>query len=278
MSINFDLQANGWLDDGTESGAIRTRKKSMVIIPFDSKDNTSVVGATVNFYNSLSGSENSNGSVLSVQVNQGTTNFFQKKFPFRGTMLGIARRASDNVNYTVIIDGVAYKAGAGNPNSVKPYEWSTQNLYADNTYVEVIATNLPDTQHEVEIIVQGNAVSTINFNLYGIGVSRDAGYREPMQSIWRILNVTIPTTLTAISTLSTTPIKAVGKYCFYNSTASAVVVTVSYGGTAPVFVQSVPPTSTIEWNFNPLQAIDTSLYQVSASTASAITMTLFGRA
>lgn len=276
MSINFDVQANGWLDDGTESGALRTHRKSMVIIPFDSSAITANTGATINFYNSLSGVEYSNGSVYSVQINQGTGNYAQIKVPFRGTMFGICRRSSDVINYTVMIDGVAYPAGTGNLNFIQPLEWSSQSSFGDNKFVEVITTNLSDGFHEAEIIVQGSASASINFNLYGIGVSRDAGYREPVPSIWRILNVTLPTTLATISSLSSTAIKAVGKYCFYNSSANAVTVTVSYGASAPVFVQSVPAGQTIEWNFNPIQAIDTSLYQVSAS-ATGVQMTLFGR-
>lgn len=276
MSINFDLQANGWLDDGTESGVIRTHRKSVVIIPFDSSFIQASTGASINFYNGLSGTAYSNGSVVSVQVTQGTGNYAQIKIPFRGTMFGIARRSYDVINYTVMIDGVAYPAGTGNSNAIQPNEWLSQSAFQDNKYVEMITNNLLDTTHEAEIIVQGIASGTLNFNLFGIAVSKDSGYREPVPSIWRIMNVTLPTTLATIASLSSTPISSVGKYCFYNSTASAVTVTVSYGGTAPVFVQSVPAGQTIEWNFNPLQAIDTTLYQVSAS-ATGIQMTLFGR-
>jgi hypothetical protein len=277
MSINFDLQANGWIDDGTESGAIRTDRKSMVVIPIDSSVILASVGANINTYNSLSGVENSNGSVVSVQITQGTGNFAQIKIPFRGTMFGIARRSSDKFGYTVMIDGVAYKAGTANEGIIQPVEWASRVQFSDNQYVEMISTNLPDTFHEAEIIIQGVASDPLNFNLYGIGVSRDAGYKEPLPSIWRVMNVPLPSTLTDILTLDQTPIRSVGKFCFYNSSVSAVTVTVSYGGSTPVFVQSVPPTSTIEWNFSNPMAIDTSLYQVSASVASVVKMTLFGR-
>lgn len=281
MTLGFDLQANGWVDDGTESGALRVKPKDMVIIPFDTEPFSQSTGASLNaFYNGLSGREYGNGSVLTMSLNIGTGNYIRRVFTFRGAMLGICREIStsiSNVPYTVVIDGVAYKAGKKSNKEVIPLQWDTQQPIQDNTFVEVIATDLPDTVHQGEIIIQGNASAVTTLKVFGISVSRSAGYREPVPAAWYLGKAALTTTLTALSSFAAIGVKSVSKFIFYNSTGSPVTVTVSYAGTNPLFVQSVPANSTIEWSFPIPFAIDKSLYQVSASADNAITMSVIGR-
>lgn len=278
MSINLDPQATGWVDDGSESGIIKTKNNDIVIVPFSDEPLDESAGAILNaFYNGLSGIEESNGSVISLQIGVGSTNYVKKSFSFRGSVLGILRDAA-KVPYTVVIDGIAYQAGYQVGKNNMPLRWENGNSFIDSRYLEVIVDDLPNTLHHCDIIIQGNASSQVSFKIFGLGLSKQAGYERPEEKVWYIGNVALPNTVTSIANLTTARIKSVSKFIFYNYSANAADVTVSYLGSNPIFISSVPAGKTVEWSFPTLLSFDASIYRVMCNTASAVNMSIIGRA
>lgn len=281
--ISFDPQAIGWVDDGSEGGAIKRLYNEFMIVPFDTEPTSESSGQLFNnFYNAFGGRAYGNGAVLMLGHNTTPGAYIRRSFTFRGTMLGLCMASFANSvpipEYTVLIDGVAYPCGDCDAVKKTPVRWDNPSLVLqDMTYMEVIATNLSDTVHQASIIYLSNLTIATGMSIYGIGVSRAAGYKEPPTSVWRLGKTALTTVPTAISSNTSLLIKAISKFIFYNSTEAAVAVTVSYSNNEPVFVKSVAALSTEEWVFPDLFAIDTALYYVSASAESAVTMTVIGR-
>lgn len=265
-------QATGWVDDRTVGGRIHTRDLVGGLVPYQIHEGTyftTTNNAAVSYLNSL---DNPDGSgayiVVSVQANAapassgGSLNFVSMRFKLRGTALGVRvllnngySLSTANQPFTMLVDAVPYKVDPTGLNMI-----DSQNVFAPSSsagYHElgrIVVTDLPDITHDVELEFVNHDVSNSGLNpvwiLYGFMVPRAAGYTElpRMGSIYTpasVPNVTAGT-LPQSSTGMFRP-RGLRKVQYYNSTTSAITVTLSWNSTN-FYALSVPANGSVDWD------------------------------
>lgn len=276
--IGIDPQANGWLDDGSEGGAIRTREAHgpLVMVPLKTlhyyAQITGSAAATRNT-STMTSNPDGTGTNIQMQVVSGTGNSVRIWFPFTGSAFGVYfLRATTTPDFTVVVDGEARE--------VKGYydvlvtEGITQIVGSAQV---VTHDNLSDGEHVAEIILTGDASATKTLVFFGVLLDSNAGYQAPPRLLHNPRIVALTTADVAIPfappTSAERTLLGIRKVFYYNSTAEAVTVTIKYLADV-IWKKEVPANSTVEFDPGGVTAINNGWYQ--SASATGVTATIIG--
>jgi hypothetical protein len=279
MTNAFDTQANGWRDDGSESGVLRTEltRGNLVLRPLPAAD-FSIVTAGNGICNPVAdggGSRCGNQYVYISVPDAGS--FVSLTFPFNGRALGICYSTTatpGTKNATAIIDGVANPLPPAPRKVLNPADCNPGAGY----HYYPVAENLLDGAHQCTFAVTGDAAGDAQVvYLYGIFVEERAGYR-PVPPSAVLANSTLVTTA-ARQTLNA--LFSYNNACNYisaihlaNVSAADCLVSLDKN-TATFWREIVPANKTREINF-PLPAAISYNYGITCQTANAIQTSLWG--
>lgn len=278
-----EQQIVGVRDNGTEQGIVSTEIKrgNLVFIP------ASLPLISVSVAGSASGGtpntgfapdENFDGSgsivVVTAPVSASFANYASWNLHIRGNVFGLRfdpNYASGNPLYPPIgclIDGVAYPITPGPLLDSQTY----QNAILSSEWGQIVATDLGDGDHNVSLLFPCTTTGTQRvWAIYGFLVDGAAGYVPyPRAAILPTSNPTaVPTSYGTISSGFFPNSYGIRKLLFYNSTGSAIQVSVRWSTNGnPFWSMSVPATSTVELDFTgPVFAVAQQALQFLASGA-----------
>lgn len=227
-----EIQIAGVQDDGTPEGVIRSKLVSgeLVKVGFD----------TLNWSRSFSGSAAANASQTMtsdgdgdlMSVNMSTvaglgTNGVTLNFFAYGTIVGIRfRRDSATPPFSVLIDGVAYGVDQKFLNA----KFANGSAITDREVLYIVAKDLPDRCHDVNIVLYPDATVAKTLVVYGFLVERRAGYRDttPKDILYGAGSLTA--LLVNVSTLDATSdyVRGLKSILYYNSDSVSRTVTIAY--------------------------------------------------
>jgi hypothetical protein len=195
MTVVIDPQARGFYDDGSESGAVRSRlvKGDLVSVPF--RNGMYVVSSAGS---ASQGFELADTTVegmgwphdgLLVTVPAPTAaggvlagNGIKIAWPVYGTVVGIRfwkgyPTLTTARDFVLAVDGVGYRVSVSD---LSPYDGSTLSNLFNEACLEVVATDLADTKHYCELIFPSDVVGgqQNQWVIWGYLAERRAGYRE----------------------------------------------------------------------------------------------------
>lgn len=273
--------AIGWIDDGTESGALRAAivRGDLVPVPIRTGQYTTTQNGTSTINEVAIGVEsNEDGSSAALMFSAvaGTNQGCGIQLIAYGRVVGIRWRrdtaAANPATFTVTIDGVAY----GVP-TAPLFLGQSINLTDGHCYY-VVADNLSDGPHSVGVFVNADPAGGTNRTLivYGLLLERRAGYGPPLHIQTTTTPVVLTTSATSINRLGGTAraLRGVRKILYTNTSGSPATVTFQINGTT-VWQKSIAAGDSADLDFGALTAMDTT-YKHLASATSAITAMLIG--
>ena len=280
-----DQQAEGWRDDGTESGIIRTepQRGNYVCMPFKKGFITlTLVGSVINQINSGSPLKNSDGTgtYLTVTVNSSATlaNSAIAGLWFSGNVFGLRYTATSNP-IGCIIDGVAYTV----PATVNTDPRTGYSNGATPATIEevIIANDLGPGKHYVELVFPASTSVTRSYEILGYVVDAQAGYVPPsgfvdLRATTQLITATTGAGAQSLAASLSTHNGNWGfrKLLFANisgGTASVYLV-YSTAKTTIIWQKSIPAGDTQEFDFGGIYA-DTVNLLTYASATNAINVT-----
>ncbi|MCX6216504.1 hypothetical protein [Spirosoma sp.] len=245
-----DTLIEGVQDDGTAEGVIRAKIVSgeLVKVPawfLDWNDTTKI--------NTLLQTDNNDGtgSGYNLSVVAGLPGIASISTIIYGRVIGIRYRRPNSAvpDFTVVIDGVPY---AVKPNVIAPRASNIGNMLDRETLV-IIAQDLSDTAHTVELVLHADALASRSVVIYGFLAERRAGYQERMHNDYIITQGTLTIAAVAFPTAdpaNSRPHQGVKKVWYYNkNTTTARKVTLQYAGST-IRVIDVPAAGTVEVNLS----------------------------
>lgn len=276
--VSIDPQAKGWQDDGTESGTnrINIAQGNLIPIPFRTNNcNISAAGtasAVINAVNLTNFDNTSTGMFCTIPANAALGGGLRISFWFNGPILSL--RYTEVTGFAlpkmaVNIDGVSYSVPASQSRDAISNDVFT-NAPAE-LQQSIIAKNLGEGAHFAEILLQQDTTINTRVYLHGFSVAESSGYVRAPSGI-KCGAAQIAVTGTYGNILSgNSALASVRKLFFYNTTGSAITVSVRSSSTAanPFYVKSVPANDTIELDFGGL-AYDITTIQVVGSTTGVI--------
>ena len=285
MSVVIDPQAYGFLDDGTESGAIRTKsvRSDLVAVPFRRFQYTlENSGCTVVYHNNYS--QNSDGSCTGIYIQAPYgLNGCRIWQPFYGRTFGVRFEptASTFADFTVQVDGVAVHVNG----NLLPMQAAAENELPPgyNAYA-ITHDDLSEGLHVAAIsVLAPQAASGSNYvNLLGYLVERRAGYREPVRVAIPIASAYVGTGQGNVYSApgDGTDFQYLTQVFYYNTNGSAQVVTLENNGTImyKVYLEASGTTgdsATVTFAM-PTYATGGSLLTHACGTGSAVYYTVFG--
>ncbi|WP_342088000.1 hypothetical protein [Dyadobacter sp. OTU695] len=179
MALNTnDRQIAGVLDDGTNEGVIRAKivTGDLVKIPMASLDYSTVLSGTgaaiTDLYNIFTNGDGT-GQIVNMSTVAGLTNGCALRTTIFGRVVGIRyRRNSQTPPFSVWIDGVPRDI----PTISLAPRFTNVAGPADREGLFIIADDLPDTAHSVEVILFPDATVAKTLILYGFLGEARAGY------------------------------------------------------------------------------------------------------
>lgn len=188
----LDLQPNGWQDNGTPQGYIRTRSQTgeLILQPFYPQ-HVSVSGFTNR--SGVIGEDNALfGAALNTNLTAGLSQIAYVRFMFSGRVLGLSWNKKLTDDFSVIIDGLCY----GMNGRYKTFDTVSTTTIDTGYHFGIIADDLEDCEHECVLTLTNRASYTVagdNYNnnyygsasagpygeFYGFLVDKAAGYRIP---------------------------------------------------------------------------------------------------
>jgi hypothetical protein len=210
MGINFDPQANGWIDDDTEAGSLRAKivSSDLVRVPFRAGQyvaNATAQVATYYYGEGIAASTRAS-SGIHVLITKNyvagvaiTHNFYGRKYGLR-----FVKYFGPQYDFGVMIDGVAYQVSnkntyISNANAVS---------YGDGENLALIADDLPDGRHEATIVcVCCNTATDSQWFFSGYLAEARAGYVQPPERLMAMVPLVVPATLTNIPSLRPTALR-----------------------------------------------------------------------
>lgn len=234
MALNTnDRQIAGVLDDGTSEGAIRAKLVTgeLVKIPLAAIDYSTVMsgaGASIQDLFNIYTNGDGTGQIVNMSTIAGLgTNGCALRVTIFGRVVGVRyRRNTQTPSFSVLIDGVPYDVAAYNTsprfmNSAGP---------ADREGLFVIADDLADTAHSVEIVLYPDASVAKTLILYGFVGEKRAGYipavRLDVPYVQGVL------TNAAVAVPGSVNVRGIKSIIYYNTDTNPHRVTVRYNSTA----------------------------------------------
>jgi hypothetical protein len=276
MKNMFDEQANGWHDDGSESGVIRTAlaRGNLVLRPLCSAD-ISTVTAGNGVCNPIvdDGSVGSGNQYLFVQASDATSSV-HITFQFNGRALGFcfsSTTALGSKNVSAVIDGVAYPFPPVPRMVLDP----ATSIPGGRHYYPIV-DNLSDGVHQCTFVLIGDAISQAIL-LYGIYIEERVGYRPapPSSVLANSALVAVNTRLTLNTLFSyNSRFNYISAIHLANVTASDCLVTLDKNNMT-FWREIVAANKTREINF-PLPVSINYAYGITCQTANAIQASLWG--
>lgn len=257
----------------TNSLSVQMTRGEFVAIPFRqgyySTNDSS--GATTLYQEGVgvSDNEDGSGSCVLLTVPSGIGNGARLRFAFYGRTLGLRfRRDSATPDFSVLIDGVAYGV------SGKHTFLANDNAsVTDGESHVIVANDLTDGVHYADVVLVAPSTGSVTLYLYGYLAEKRAGYQAKprLQFVYGVNNV--PTTSTNIpkGSSTTNTLKGISKIQFYNTTASAITITIQYNANT-IWSKSIPANSSDEWNLGGLTSLPSGAftYQASATGLNAL--------
>lgn len=281
----IDPQASGWYDDGSESGALRTRevRGDLVPIPFDPLQYyAELVGTATAAFQTTGVYSNPDGSAtgINVSVPAGLTQGARLWVPFYGQAFGVRwRRDNSATDYiSVTVDGVPVAVNTGTLPLLEAEGLTTQITDAEAR--AVTHEHLDPGVHVAEIAVVSDPSTTQSVTLYGLLLDSRAGYR-PLPRVGQVQTASTLTTSAVeipVGRGTALAMRAIRKVLYVNTSAAAVTVTVKNStNTLKVLYLAATGNAGDCGEFDPGSAIAASAaftHQASANTA--VTATVIG--
>jgi hypothetical protein len=279
MQTSFDTQANGWRDDGTESGALRTEltRGNLVLIPLDTHSGFIEMSASGsgNIIAVTDGLSNRTGNQWLYLQLPDANSAVSISFRFNGRALGfcLATNYSPGTSgMTAQIDGVMHPFPPapvliGDPTNHGPG-------YGYHYYP--IVDNLPDGVHQCRFTMVGADVNQI-VKLFGIFVEERVGYRPaPTSAILANSAIVATASRQTFSALFSGNVDFTYLSAIHlaNVTASDCLVTLDKNNVT-FWREVISANKTREINF-PLPAAINYNYGITCQTANAIQTSLWG--
>lgn len=282
--IGLDPQANGWVDDGTESGVIRTRsvRSDLVRVPF--RDGHITYNGSSAIVTREAWQENADGSASGflVSVAAAATAPAIIEHLFYGRVYGIRLLQNYNspnigpgiTDFGINIDGKSYPVSG----AYTRQDTNTSSTFPNGEAVLVIADDLPNGPHKATLIFPAHPTINAQWGLLGFAAERAAGY-EPLERVALFgTSAVLGTSDTALSALyrsSSVSKTGRGVYgaVFYNSTASPVIVTIKNNAT-DIYALTVPANGSADWTLPHLVSVISANLKFRAATATAVTVTV----
>lgn len=253
-------QISGVMDDGSPEGVVKAKITSgdLILLPVSKMSMNSVGGtgtaSVSDRYNYWENIDRTSSAKTMLAPGYGSTAVLS--CTFYGRTLGLRFRTSTNSSqltpeFNSMIDAAGYFIGKD-----KIFRYNNNRLVAgqyDDNFV-MIAENLPDTEHTLEIILTGDA-SIVNKSLilYGLIVDNRPGYDfSRIKGVGSIRDggqltdafVNVPTTDNSGKVAN-----GVRSITYFNSDVSARTVTIAYGLTTSIMaIKSLAPNET--WQFD----------------------------
>lgn len=170
---------------------------------------------------------------IGLTVPPGTTQGASIQTIIYGRVVGVRwrRNTLQPPAFSVVIDGIAYSVPLVT-NTYNGLPFANISVTDFDCY-HIVAANLPDGAHSVEVILAADPanVATWVLQLYGFVAERRAGYTERPRAQTVIASGTVPASSTAISnSTSSAIIPALRAIEYTNTGGSAATVTVTYNG------------------------------------------------
>lgn len=275
--IGLDPQANGWRDDGTESGVIRTDPASggVVSVPFvQGQYGLEATGSTASFqtgiYYNPDGS--SSGFNISVPAGNNGVRIYQ---PFRGPTFGIRHSsAASSPVITVSVDGDPVAVDTSLPwNAIGGVPWVT-TLY--NGF-KVTHRDLDPGEHVAEIVINAPETGANAVTLFGYIADRSAGYTDLPVLSQLVEGGAVPTSFAYPEYgPSGQQLAAISRIFYANTTADEITVTVRRGSGGTIGKLAVPANGTAAFDLGaPVANGRLIMHQASASGLTHVTMGVF---
>jgi len=276
VAISIDPLQNSIRDDATEQGVSRVESVfgELVRVPFR-EGHFTIGGSSLGTFRRDQYRLNSDGSNsgISVAVVAGTdaaANYATIKFVVCGRVIGLRWLKGQSVSiprdFSVKIDGVSYLV----PNQIyDPMDGTTLYTTPEGEFGAIIAKDLPDTEHVVEIICNGNSDQSNRWVFLGYMAERRVGYTERPRldalctSSTLTTSMVIPTYSHPTTSLAENKPRGVRGIYYYNLTAGAVTVSVDTNGVI-FWSKSIPANDTVFLDFGVL-GIATDIVSVSGS-------------
>ena len=272
VDIVIDPQANGWRDDGTESGIVRAAivGGNLVQVPFKEKNcsitNTGTASAFITSDNvNKDGSSSGISVILAADADLGSG--ARIVFWIVGPVFGLRYNevsGSAACDMSVNIDGINYDVPASQTRDPISNSFYSQ-IPAEMQYV-LVSDNLGDGQHFVEIFLPSKTTATKIF-LHGFVLSSSSGVK-PIEPGARMSSAQMALTTSFANCQGTdSSLAAIRKIFFQNTTAGALIVYVKRSTyAADAWSKSVAANSTEELDFG-MPLYDMPLLQAKASGA-----------
>lgn len=234
----LDLQIAAVRNDESAEGVLRTRQTTggdLVRIPFiKGQFGTNVSGtSTLSSNSGIAFNRDGTGYVLNVSVPATVADSATITLPFSGRVFGLRWRNlySDNIRFSVLIDGVGYEVDTGIAFLRATPAWNTGITY-DQECAMVIADDLPDGPHIAQIVFSPNSSGAIALTMFGYLVERRLGYKDYYRVRIPAAAGTLTNSQVTVDNLNATADQAVavGQTLYYNTDTVARIVTIQNNG------------------------------------------------
>lgn len=267
----IDPQAIGWGDDGSLGGLIRTAsvRGNVVMLPF-SRTTTTISNAGTVTVAAISGGSNDlrngAGSVLSISIpsNPSGGNGTLVRFPIQGNIFGLRYQNTAGVSFGCKVDGVPYDVPLP---LVNPLTQISTNIFEG-----VIADNLGDGQHIVELEFSCSLTTNRAWSVYGYLVDEQSNKAATPGGKIGLNAIALTTSyLTICGSGQQLNGNAMRGVWLVNVTGSPVAVTIKNNGTSVVFFNGPVPANDTRFVDFGIPLYDCTEFQALAASGSAIT-------
>lgn len=241
MTNNFPVLDKGILgvkDDGSPEGILKVKieQGELVKIPINSfiqGTETQILGSVTTSNISFN---NGDGSGSGLNFNIATaglgSNYALMTTIVYGKIIGIRfRRFVNTPSFSVVIDGVPYDCPTYRQ---KPYSSNTVNISSDRENTWIVADDLPDGQHTVQIFLYPDALVSKTLVIHGFTLEKRVGYKEYEKNDFIYSTGTCTTSSVNIPStdFNGQNIKNIKQISYQNTDAVARIVTLNYNNIA----------------------------------------------
>lgn len=281
--IGIDPQIAGVMEDGSESGVVRTKDTHVPLIPYPFKEYTfgQQIGASSSAtYQSSAYFSNPDGSNSSIRVSLGAAAGagLQIFYPFYGRAFGV-RWSGDESNtmpgFTVTVDGTPVYVDSTYPQDLSINGFSATAIKVIEAQ-QITHENLdPNRLHLATLDFAGGAAGARAITIFGLLLDRDAGY-VPVPRMLGYTTSTLTTSQAEVQRFRTAlgTQRGIRSIIYTNTSESPVTVTIMIDS-KKVWVKAIPAGDTEV--FDPGGPIaGTALMTHAASAAASINATVMG--
>lgn len=225
--IGIDPQANGWRDDGTEGGILRTESVSagLVAVPFPTQGFVrTVAGSGIGaFQSNHPMNPDGSGNAFWMRVT-GTGQGARCFVPFRGTTLGIR----------YLIPAATTVISVGVDGDQVPVDLNEPEMIAESTtFVGTVGSRVthrnldPDVPHMAELTMVYEGVNK-DATIYGFLLDSAAGYSPAPHRLTAREFIAVGTTRASINIVSSAHVfGCIQSIMYHNTTGAPITITIS---------------------------------------------------